>query len=131
MTRRARRLTLSAVLVVVLAAAAYTGWKAWQVNNALSAAVDDATALEASVRAGDDTEMDASFARLGEHGGRAADLTGGPTWSLLGHLPVVGDDARGVRAVSKVVGDLSSSGLRPLIASAGTLDGLLPTGGRV
>lgn len=131
---RRSRLIVTVLLVltgIVVLVGAWLGWQAWQVNKDLSAAVDDAHRLESALEDGNSAEIDASLAALRDHSGSAASRTDGVGWSVLTHLPSVGDDARGVRLVSDVVSDLSEDGLQPLADTATNLDSILPKNGRI
>ena len=80
-----RRIRIATIVVVIalglaLVFAAWLGWQAWQGTKALRSAVDDATALETALEAGDQQAIDAALARLREHCSAAADRTGGLTW---------------------------------------------------
>ncbi len=131
---RRSRLIVTILLVlagIVVLVGAWLGWQAWQVNKDLSAAVDDAHRLESALEDGNSAEIDSSLAALRDHSGSAANRTDGVGWSLLTHLPSLGDDARGVRLVSDVVSALSEDGLQPLADTATNLDSILPKNGRV
>src|SRR6478735_9083368 len=128
---RTTTIVVFSLVALVLVACAWFAWQAWQVNKDLRAAVDDAADLESALDSGDQQAIDASLADLQEHSTAAADRTDGASWSVLTHLPQVGDDARGVRLVSDVVADLSNDGLAPLAKTATDLDSLLPSNGTI
>lgn len=128
---RAAVLVIVALVGVVLLLAAWLGWQAWQVNRDLRAAVSDAGELQTALEDGDRAAIDASLAELQAHSSGAAERTDGVSWSVLTHLPGVGDDAEGVRVVSDVVADLSNDGLVPLATVATELDSLLPRDGKI
>lgn len=131
---RRSRLIVTVLLVlmgIVVLVGAWLGWQAWQVNKDLSAAVDDAHRLQSALEDGKSADIDSSLAALRDHSGSAASRTDGVGWSLLTHLPSLGDDARGVRLVSDVVSDLSEGGLQPLADTATNLDSILPKNGRI
>lgn len=131
---RRSRVLVTSLLVLVGAAVllgAWLGWQAWQVNKDLTAAVDDAHRLESALEDGNTADIDAALAQLRGHSGSAASRTDGVGWSLLTHLPSVGDDASGVRLVSDVVSDLSKDGLQPLADTATDLDAILPKNGQI
>ena len=111
--------------------AALVGWQALKVNDALQEAVDDASALEASLQGEDEARIDADLAALQQSSGDAAERTQGWVWGLATMLPVIGDDARGVEVAADVVADLSNDGLEPLARTATELDSLLPDDGGV
>lgn len=112
-------------------AAAWCGLRAYQVNQDLADSVDAVRALQRAVESGDSRAADAAYADLKQSSGSAADRTGGPTWSLLEHLPSLGDDARGVAVVSGVVDDLSRHGIESLIDVSDDLDAIVPQEGRI
>lgn len=122
-------LTIGAALLILVVA--WVAWQTWQVSQSLTAAADDAAELERAISAGDPEATDRALGQLQEHSSDADSRTSGRTWSTLTHLPVYGDDARGVRLVSSVIADLSGSGL-PLIADeAADLDAFVPRNGEV
>jgi hypothetical protein len=121
---------LAAAGVFVLVLAGLIGWQALQVNGALRAAVADADTFRAALEAGDEREVDASLSDLQTSAGEAEARTSGLRWSVLTHVPIIGDDARGVRAAATAVSDLSEA-LAPVAQRATDLDALLPEGGRV
>lgn len=129
--RRLVLLVLGGLGLVLVVLAALVGWRAMQVNDALQQAVEDADTLQVSLESGDQATIDSSLAALQDSSGEAADLTGGALWSVATVVPVVGDDARGVRTAARVVSDLSTDGIGPLAETATQLDQLLPKDGRV
>jgi hypothetical protein len=131
MRRRKAWIAVSILIGVVLLAAAWAGWTAYRVNQDLTSAVDDVTALRQAVEDGDDAAADAALAQLREHSGSAADRTDGLIWSVLEQVPSYGDDAHGVAVVSDVIDDLSRSGIEPLVRVSGDLESIVPSGGRI
>lgn len=131
MRRRKVWIAVSIVLGVVLLAAAWAGWTAYRVNQDLSGAVDDVAALRQAIEDGDDAAANSELDRLEKHSGAAAGRTDGPTWALLEHVPVYGDDAHGVAVVSSVIADLSKSGARPLVQVSTDLDSIVPKSGKI
>lgn len=129
--RRAVLLAFGLLLTLVIVLGLLVGWRAWQVNGALQEAVGDAEALRASLESADQSDIDADLSALQNSAGEADSLASGRIWSLATALPVVGDDARGVRTVADVVDDLSADGIPPLAAVATDLDRLVPQGGRI
>ncbi len=125
------RWSLSSLAVVLLVAAVWMGYQAWKVNSGLRTAADAAVDLRAAATAGDDEAVASALARFEEGSSSAADTTGGVTWGLMARLPVVGDDADGVRKVSTVLADLAEDGIPPLSSTAQDLESLAPRSGRV
>lgn len=131
LTSRMARWTLLGAGAVVVLVAAWAGWQAWRVDRDLDAAISHADAFRGAIAAGDREAVATELAALEESSAAAADRTSGPTWSLLTRLPVVGDDATGVRVASEVVRDLADDGLGPLAAVSDDLAQLLPRDGAV
>lgn len=125
------RWAVSGVVLIALLVVAYAAWRAHQVSSELSAATDDAARLQDAVERGDSAAMDRALDDLRAHSTAARDHTAGWDWSLATHLPAYGDDARGVRLASRVVADLSESGLSDLAHSANELTSVVPRKGRV
>lgn len=116
----------------MLLGAAWVGYQVWQVSRDLTAASDDARALQQALTDGaDDTEVDRRLQSLQDRAAAADERTHGRTWGLLTKVPVVGDDAHAVRLVSATIADLSGSGIEPLVESAADLRSFLPEGGRI
>ncbi|KRF20983.1 hypothetical protein ASG90_00775 [Nocardioides sp. Soil797] len=113
---------MTAVLVVALGFVAYAGWRVWQVRGDLTAAQGDASRLQSALTAGDQAKAEAALDDLREHSGSAADRTDSTLWSMLGTVPLFGDDLDGIKVVSGVLSDLSDDGLPPLVNSAASLD---------
>jgi len=131
MLRRKIWIIVAVLLGVVLLAVAWAGWTAYRVNQDLTAAVDDVTALRQALEDGDSAAADAALAQLQDHSGSAADRTDGPIWSVLEHLPSYGDDAQGVAVVSDVIDDLSQTGIEPMVQVSDDLESIVPSGGRI
>lgn len=130
--RRAVLLLVTSVLGAVAVLAGVLAWQAWRVSGALQGAVDDGQALRASLETGTGEGVDDALDRLQRSSERATELSSGPLWRIATWLPVVGDDAAGVRSAAAVIADLSSEdGLAPLIRTADDLDRLAPRDGRV
>jgi len=109
-------------LAVVVLTGAYLGWQAWHAKQDLEAAEASANDILAGVRAGNTEIPGAQLAELQRSAASAHDRTDGPLWGALTHLPAVGDDIEGVRAVSASIDTLASGGLAPLADSIGGLD---------
>lgn len=130
---RPRRLgtVLALVVVLVVAAAAWVGWTAYQVNRSLSAVVDDAEAVQTAVEDAETGRARAALEDFRRHSEEAADRTSGLTWRALGVLPFIGDDADGIALASDVVAGLGADGVDPLIAVSDDLDSIVPRDARV
>lgn len=129
--RRPWRLAVLVVAGLAVLLVLYAGWLVWRAESALSSTADDARSLKTAVVAGDPTRIHGAADRFESDAHHARSLTGGPMWSLLTHLPIVGDDAHGVRTVAEVADGLGSDGLDELAASAGHLGDVVPAHGRI
>jgi len=125
------RLLAGVIVLLILAVGAYAGWLLWSTARSLSSAADDARSLRVAIEAGDDKAIDTAFAGLADKAATAEDSTDSPVWSLMTHLPGFGDDARGVRVVSRAAVGLTSGGLAELAHQAGKFDALLPAKGGI
>jgi hypothetical protein len=125
------RFSFLLLLVVVGLGATWIGWQAWKVNRELSAVASDAETLQDAVTRGDTKAANGALAALREHSAGAVDDTGTTTWTVLTKMPVVGDDATGIRVISNVMADLSADGIDPLVRTSQDLGSLLPKKGRI
>lgn len=125
------RLGLLAILVVIVCFCVWAGWRTYQVQHHMSLAVDNARSLQQAVVNDDRSSERSALAGMQAHSAAADDLTSGPTWTVLAHLPWVGDDARGVRVASSSAADLAAHGVGPLLSTTDKLDSLLPRDAQV
>jgi hypothetical protein len=121
-------LGLGGVLIVVVG---WVAWHVWQLNGQLGSAVQDASDLQQALRVGDPAAALGASESLQDHAESASDLTSGTTWTVIGKLPVVGDDAKGLALVSDVLAELSVDGVAPLAEEASDLNSMVPVDGRV
>ena len=124
MTVRRALVLLGALLLVVLA---YSAWRAWQVQRDLSAAEQSANEFIAALDSDDAVQRETAIEELREHSQEAREGTGGLWWSGFTHLPLVGDDATGVRALARSL-YLVADGAEPVTATLGDLDGVTRDG---
>lgn len=111
----------------------WLGWSAWSVYRDLSAARMAASDLETALRDQDGQGAQQALTSLQDAATAAADRSGGPTWDVLGLLPVVGGDVDAVSVMSETLREVSGDGLTPLVRALrdlerGTFD---PQGGRL
>lgn len=114
-------MTGSLVVVAGILVVAWLGWSAHRLHGDLRTAHHEAEVVKLSLARGDVTTARAAFDRFLDASESAADRTDGAGWGLLERVPVLGDDARGLAAVSRVLMDLADSGLRPVLDSADAL----------
>nr|WP_227467853.1 DUF4012 domain-containing protein [Nocardioides lijunqiniae] len=119
-----RRRVLVALGCVLLAAVLFTAWQAWQVQRDLRSAEASVDDLTVAVRDGDESARDRAIADLQDASTSAADRTDGLWWAGLTKLPFVGDDVRGVRALSSSLEVMANDGISPLAVTIDDLDRL-------
>lgn len=129
--RRVLLLSAGTLFGITLVLGLLLGWRAVQVNTALQDTVRDAETLRTALESGEQSDVDDALTSLQSSASEARELTNGTIWGLGTWVPIVGDDARGVRTVTRVLADLSGDGLPPLAEVATDLDALVPDGGRV
>src|SRR4051812_44146359 len=98
---------IAVVVGGLVLAALFIAWTAFRVKADLAAAEHHATALQGAVRNGDRAVARDELARLQEAASSARGRTDGPVFTVLSHLPSVGDDLAGVRTVSATLDDLA------------------------
>ncbi|WP_344731683.1 DUF4012 domain-containing protein [Nocardioides fonticola] len=127
-----RRSVLRYALGVVVLLGLLVSWRVWQVRGDLLQARDYAEALRAAGDERDLPDARVALASLEVHAGDAADGTRGPSWWLLEHLPLIGDDARAVATSSQALSEVARAG-RPLLNIVEEIDrgSLSPEGGRL
>ena len=123
-----RRILVFGPLLLVMVAGAYFGWLALQVRGELAEAEDSADQLRVAMQQQDRAGQQSAVRDLRESSSRAADLTGGAGWSVLAKLPLVGDDAAGIRALSRSLDTLAQDGVDPLLRSVDLVDRLSADG---
>lgn len=125
------RLVSGIVAAVVVIFIVYAGWLLYSAAHHLQAASDDASAIKSAALADDATRVRSSIGDFSDNAHDAEKATGNPVWSVMTHLPVVGDDLRGVRTASTVADDLSQGALSELAGAVGDIDAVLPKNGGV
>lgn len=116
--------------LLVVAVLGYTAWQVWQVERDLNRAQSSAEDLIAATRNDDRTARNVALSEFLLSSKAADDHTDGPVWSLMTHVPVFGDDAEGVRALSRSLHTIAEDGVDPLVDVVDGLDGI-SSGGRV
>ncbi|MEV6980523.1 DUF4012 domain-containing protein [Sphaerisporangium sp. NPDC051017] len=132
MHARRRRWLVAGSLVPVLVVASYGGWSAYvglSVRDHLQATRDALMHLRAVMSARDLDRVAVTLADAHRHAAEARRLTGGADWSLLTHLPVMGDGAMTVRGLAEsaaeitgVLTGLQGVGTSILTAESGSAD---------
>ena len=117
-------------MALLVAAVAYTGWLVWRVQHDLQAAEASATKLRDSLDSGDASARESAVTALQTDASSAEQRTSGAWWTGLTYVPFVGDDATGVRALSRSLDTIATDGVQPLSDTVDNLDGVL-TNGRI
>jgi hypothetical protein len=123
-----RRVILG-VLVLLLLAVAYSAWQAWRVERDLKRAEASGNQLVDAVRDKDPQAREQALSDFLLSSKSAHDGTDGAWWGGLTHLPIVGDDAEGVRSLSESLNTVGG-GVESLVGVVDDLD-TLSSGGRV
>lgn len=129
--RRPWRLAILVVVGLAVVLVLYVGVLAWRAERALTSTANDAQTLKTAVLTGDPARIDGAVRRFESDAHHADRLTGGPTWSVLTHLPLLSADAHGVRTVAEVADGLGSGGVSELAAGAGDIGAVVPAHGRI
>ncbi len=110
---------------MVLAAAAFgilviawTGWNAWQAAGDLQDVKRSAMRLQSELEQGDADGAARALESYHAAADSARSRTDGPTWTVLEHLPVLGDDAEAVATAAAVLDDLGDEGIPQLVDAA-------------
>lgn len=109
------------MLLVLLAL--WCGFRAWTVAHDLSQVARESEIMKAALLRGDAGGARTALDRMQVAASRADSHTSGPTWAVLEHVPVFGDDARGIQTVSSVLDDLGRNGLPPVVGAAQQVTG--------
>jgi hypothetical protein len=120
------RPVVAVLLLVLLGTIGWLGWQGWHAMRDLQDAEASADVLKASLT--DVDHRDRAIADLQDSARSAKGRTDGPLWGALTHLPLVGDDVRGVRAVSSSLETLANDGVPALVTAVDGLDGVTSKG---
>lgn len=125
-----RRRVISGLIALLALVAAYAAYQAWQVQRDLTSAEDSVDDLVSAVDDDDTAAQERAISDFQDAASSAHDRTDGRLWSALTKVPILGDDADGVRSVSASLQVLAEDGVGPLSDSLRSLDGL-SSGGRI
>lgn len=123
-----RRLLVGLPILLLLVALAWCGWLAWSVQGDLRSAEAAARVARTAATQGDAPAARAAVDTMAGHAGAAAGRTDGPTWRVLTWLPFVGDDARGVQAMSSALDTIGRDAADPLLATLDAVQALNKNG---
>ena len=124
------RRAIAALAIVLLAALIFTAWQVWRVERDLSRAQSSGQRLIDATQSKDRAARNQALSEFLLASKAANNHTTGPLWSVLTHVPVFGDDAEGVRALTQSLDTVAARGVEPLIGTVDEVDGI-SAGGRV
>lgn len=127
------RWIIVAIVVVLVAAVAWLGIRAYLAKNALEAAQADAKVLQSAVLAGDASDTAATQRSLVANTTQAVSLTGDPVWRVAEFVPVLGVNLTAVREAAATTNAVAVDVVPKVveIASQVNLSSLLPGDGSI
>ena len=125
-----RRRVVSAVVVFLLAAVAWTAWLAFQTARDLRTAERAVDRIRAAIATDDIAARTEAIEDLAEASRKAKARTAGVWWSGLTWAPMIGDDIGGVKDLSESLDLLARRAFVPLGDTLDSLDSVV-AGGRV
>jgi hypothetical protein len=108
---------IAGFVVVVIVAAAWSLYRAYQVDHSLHLAQDNVSSLRSDVNAQRWGALDADAANLQRHSEHAVSATHDLQWVIASRLPWLGANVRAVTTVAKALHEASTKAVTPLIAS--------------
>lgn len=134
--RRTRRMiwwSVGAAVVVVVAAVAWVGVRAFLAKGELEAAVPLASQAQAQVVAQNVEAAVVTADRLARHSAEAAALTSDPVWRAVEVVPFVGENLRAMRVLAAAADRVSSGAVVPLAQASASLElaAFAPVDGRI
>jgi hypothetical protein len=108
-----------ALLVLVVAASAWVGMRAFLAKGELESAIPLASAVQQQVVTGDGATSIRASTELSRHASRAANLTSDPVWRAFEVIPWVGPNLTAVRESAAVVDEVATRAVLPLAQVAG------------
>lgn len=115
---RPARLVLAGASVAGGLFLAWAAWTAWATANDLEEAQESALVLRQELEQGDADGAARALARYQDRAEAARSRTDGPTWWVVEHLPVIGDDAKAVATAAAVLEALGDDGIPQLVDAA-------------
>lgn len=120
-----RGLVLLSVAALTVAAVAITVWQSYAVLRDLTRAEASVSAIRTAIGEGDVAARDRAISDLQAAATRAESRTDGAWWGMLTHAPLVGDDAEGLRILTRTLSLVSTDGVAPVAASVDKMDQLV------
>ena len=122
------RLLWAVPLALLLVAGLWTAWLTWSIAHDLATAETEARNLQAALADGEGADRGRSADAFRDAAASAEGRTEGAWWGMLTHVPLAGDDATGVRALSRSLDTIATDATDPLLESADSLDRLTQDG---
>ncbi|WP_344792729.1 DUF4012 domain-containing protein [Gryllotalpicola daejeonensis] len=112
---------IAAVLLVIIAVAAWVGVRGMLAANELRQALPVASRVQSSVMSGDTTGAASAITQLRSHADKAHSLTSDPVWNLVAHVPGIGPNLTALGGVSASAASITDHGLSSIAGLAGKL----------
>lgn len=121
------------VLVVLIAAGAWIGYRGLQARDQLTRAEPLASRIETSIAAGDRSAAVSESQQLSAYAGRALALTSDPIWRVAQYLPLIGPDLTAVHDAAQSTDTVATRVVAPIARAASGLniESFKPVGGAV
>lgn len=131
--RKATLWTVGGLLVVVIAATGWLGYRVLGAKDSLEAAQSLVGTVKDQAGEADFAGIAQSSELLSVHTSNAVDAAHDPVWRAAEFVPVLGRNLTAVREMSEVVDAIAKDTVAPLASVAGTLtpDSLKPVDGRI
>ncbi|QCW50998.2 DUF4012 domain-containing protein [Nocardioides dongxiaopingii] len=114
----------------IIAVVGYTAWQTYQVQQDLGDAEGAVSELRRALNDDDAPARDRAIAALQDAASSAEDRTDGAWWGVMTHVPLVGDDADGVRVLSRTLSSVATDAIAPIASTVDSLDRIYQ-GGRI
>lgn len=124
--RRLRRLRrerpfiigVAAIGVLVVGSVLWSVWLTWSTSRDLGQVRESASVMRAALIRGDVDSARAALDDYQEAAASAESRTTGLTWSVLGAMPILGDDVEGIAVAARVLDGVGRDGLPPVTDAA-------------
>lgn len=114
---------LGTVALLLLVLVAVMAFQARTAVSAMNSAQDQARLVQNAIADGDVDAAKSALVDLRESSREARQATDGPLWSAAERLPWLGDDVGAVRTIARVLDDIASDGLPPVVEVADSVQG--------
>ena len=134
--RSGRRIALwtgAGVVVLILAAGAWIGFRGLEAKDQLTKAEPLASQIESDISAGHSAQAVTASAQLSRYAGKADSLTSDPVWRVAEFVPFVGPNLTAVRIAAEATDTVATKAIAPVTSAASGLNvtSFKPVGGVV